>query len=746
MAILARTKSLLTSMSVASGLAAFSVPGYSQEPEALEEVLVTARRQAESLQSLAVSGTVFDAEYLARARVLGVEDYALMTPNLELNETGTRSENSLAIRGVSNIGAGLNSSLAVYVDELNVLPLVPNPQLQDVERVEVLRGPQGTFFGRNAAGGAINISTVRPSDTLEGNLFFEGSSFSTYQGGATLNVPLGDSLAIRGTAYVYESDGWIDNSNSAGGSNDQSHFGGRIAARFTPNERLTIDASISSADESNGLESGIPTGKLSVGSIGLWGLNAIQEVPPFPKNIDRVNNDNPKEIDYDYNLFNGRIQYEFDDFVFTSVTGAAEGGRKQDGDVDATSFDAVNLTRDQEIEFNSQEFRLAFNPSSGISWTVGVSWYDQEFKSDLEVILGSFNPFGAPDGTLIRAENGANDLESWALFGEVDIPIGDKLMFTYGGRYSDDDVSAQQVIVNGTPMGPVVNDIPEVSENFTDYSNKFALTYDSSENLSFYVLASQGYRTGGVQLDPALAEPKFEPETLWNYEAGVKGLFLDGRLRFAAAAFHVDWEDLQVRSLVNAVNPQTGEFTLVTGVDNAAEAASTGIELEIEALATDKLRLGFALGYMHAEYDDYQDAVIDGAVALIDLSGEQLLDAPELNWSLFAEYNFTVGDHWEGFVRGEYSYVDEKETNHLAYVPPTLFPVPFDFSFPYSIPDFEVVNLRIGMSRERYSVYLFAENVFDENYYTGTFDDLFASGIHVRTHPREVGARITFNF
>ena len=149
---------------------------------------------------------------------------------------------------------------------------------------------------------------------------------------------------------------------------------------------------------------------------------------------------------------------------------------------------------------------------------------------------------------------------------------------------------------------------------------------------------------------------------------------------------------------------------------------------------------------MHAEYDDYQDAVIDGAVALIDLSGEQLLDAPELNWSLFAEYNFTVGDHWEGFVRGEYSYVDEKETNHLAYVPPTLFPVPFDFSFPYSIPDFEVVNLRIGLSRERYSVYLFAENVFDENYYTGTFDDLFASGIHVRTHPREVGARITFNF
>jgi iron complex outermembrane receptor protein len=719
-------------MCVASGLAAFSVPGYSQEPEALEEVLVTARRQAESLQSLAVSGTVFDAEYLARARVLGVEDYALMTPNLELNETGTRSENSLAIRGVSNIGAGLNSSLAVYVDELNVLPLVPNPQLQDIERVEVLRGPQGTFFGRNAAAGAINISTVRPSDTLEGNLFFEGSSFSTYQAGATLNVPLGDSLAIRGTAYVYESDGWIDNSNSAGGSNDQSHFGGRIAARFTPTERLTIDVSISSADESNGLESGVPTGKLSVGSIGLWGLNAIQEVPPFPKNRDRVNNDNPKEIDYDYNLFNGRIQYEFDDFVFTSVTGAAEGGRKQDGDVDATSFDAVNLTRDQEIEFNSQEFRLAFNPSSGISWTVGASWYDQEFKSDLEVILGSFNPFGAPDGTLIRAENGANDLESWALFGEVDIPIGDKLMFTYGGRYSDDHVSAQQVIVNGTPMGPVVNDIPEVSQNFTNYSNKFALTYDSSENLSFYVLASQGYRAGGVQLDPALA--------------GVKGLFLDGRLRFAAAVFHVDWEDLQVRSLVNAVNPQTGEFTLVTGVDNAAEAASTGIELEIEALATDKLRLGFALGYMHAEYEDYQDAVIDGAVALIDLSGEQLLDAPELNWSLFAEYNFTVGDHWEGFVRGEYSYVDEKVTNHLAYVPPTLFPVPFDFSFPYSIPDFEVVNLRIGMSREHYSVYLFAENVFDENYYTGTFDDLFASGIHVRTHPREVGARITYNF
>jgi len=200
-----------------------------------------------------------------------------------------------------------------------------------------------------------------------------------------------------------------------------------------------------------------------------------------------------------------------------------------------------------------------------------------------------------------------------------------------------------------------------------------------------------------------------------------------------------------VRTTVNGIDPVTGAFVIATGVENAARASSNGLELELQAYVRDDILSGFTLGYMDASYDDYENAVVDGATALLDLSGENLLDAPELTFSAFAEKRFQLAG-WDAWARAEYSYVDDKVTSHLVYVPPTLFPVPFDFSFPYHVPSFDVVNLRAGFERGDYSVSLWVRNVTDENYYTGTFDDLFASGVHVRTHPREVGARVSVSF
>ncbi len=711
----------------------------------LEEVLVTARRQTESLQDLPVSATVFSSEDLEKGGIVDILDYFLQTPNVAVNETGTRGENTISIRGISNIGNGPNSSFALYVDELNVIPMISNPQLQDVERIEVLRGPQGTFFGRNAAGGAINMTTIKPGDAFEGRVFVEASSHDTYQGSLTLNVPLTEKLMVRGTGYLYETEGWIKNVNAAGGSNDQKNFSGRIAARYLASDNLTIDTSVTMADEHSGLESGVATGKLSVGSIGLWGLNAIQELPFFPDNQDRINNDNPKSTDYKYHIFNNRINYVMDDLTFTSITGYAEGSRDQNGDVDATSFDAVNLTRYADTDFLSQEFRLAFNAGGRLQWTVGLAYLEQSFDTDLSVVLGSFNPLGAPGGTVIRALQSESEMSNWAAFGELDYQLTDRLTLTYGGRYSDDEVEQSETVTNGTPTGPVTQVFQPVSRDFDNYSNKLALHYALSDELSTYVMASQGYRTGGVQLDPVLAKAEFDPETLWSYEAGLKGALLGGRMRFAASVYHIDWKDLQVRTTVNGIDPATGAFVIATGVENAAEASSNGIELELEAYLSDTILVGFGAGYMDATYDDYKDAVVDGATQLIDLSGEQLLDAPEFTFSAFAEKNFMLAG-WDAYARAEYSYVAEKTTSHLVYVPANLFPVPFDFSFPYHVPSFDVVNLRAGMTRGNYSISAYVKNVTDENYYTGTFDDLFASGVHVRTHPREVGARFSLSF
>lgn len=744
----ARQKKLAVAMALLSSTGALA-SGQLMAAEAavpqLEEVTVTARRQTESLQDIPVSATVFSSGDIEKGGIVDIIDYFLLTPNVAVNESGTRGENSISMRGISNIGSGPNSSFALYVDELNVIPMISNPQLQDVERIEVLRGPQGTFFGRNAAGGAINMTTVKPTDNFEGQVFADASSHSTYQTGVTLNVPVTDKFMVRGTAYVYDTDGWIRNVNVAGGTNDQRNLNARIAARYLASENLTIDTSFTIADEHSGLESGVATGKLAVGSIGLWGLNAVNELPFFPQNRDRINNDNPKQTDYSYQILNNRINYEMGDLTLTSVTGYAEGSRDQNGDVDATSFDAVNLTRFADTDFFSQEFRVASSASGPLSWTVGVAYLEQGFDTDLTVVLGSFNPLGAPGGTVIRALQSNSNMTNLAAFGELDYKISDRLTLTYGGRYSDDEVEQSETVVNGTPMGPVTQVFQPVSRDFDDYSSKLALHYELSEQLSSYIMASQGYRTGGVQLDPVLARSEFDPETLWSYEAGAKGTLLNGRLRFAASVYHIDWQDMQVRTTVNGIDPATGAFVIATGVENAAEASSNGLELELETYLRDDVLVGFAAGLMDAEYDDYKNAVVDGATRPIDLSGKQLLDAPDVTFSAFAEKSFMVAG-WDGFARAEYSYVAEKTTSHLVYVPANLFPVPFDFSFPYQVPSFDVVNLRAGITRGQYSVSAYVKNLTDENYYTGTFDDLFASGVHVRTHPREVGARFSVSF
>jgi iron complex outermembrane receptor protein len=742
--ILHGSAALIALIGATSANAQDIAPAADSASETLGDIIVSARRKDELLKDVPTSITVFDADKLIQSGISDTADYFLMTPNVSINETGTRGDNAISIRGISNLGGGANSSFALYVDQVNVIPMVSNPQLQDVERIEVLRGPQGTFFGRNAAGGAINITTVAPHDAYEGKAFVELGNFNTYEGGITLNAPVSDTLFVRGTAYYYSTKGSIHNVNPVGGSDDQKNFNGRIALRYVPTDALTVDLSATYADEHSGLETAVPTGKLSVGSIGLWGLNAFAEVPFFPTNRNTVNNNNPKSTDYNYYILNGRVKYDFGAALLTSVTAYAKGNRDQVGDVDATSLDAVNLTRLANAKFFSQELRLASNEGGRLNWTLGGIFVDEKTTGTLDVILGAANPLGAPANTLIRHMDTENANTSWAAFGEVDFDLTDHLTITYGARYSHDNPAQQETSINGTPNGPVTNALPRKSHAFSNLSNKIALTFAVTPQISAYLLGSQGYRAGGVQLDPSLAKTEFSPEKLWNYEAGLKGTVLDGRVRFAASAFYIDWKNLQVRTVVNGLD-SNGAFVITTGIENAAKASSRGFELELEAKATDQLKIGGGLGYTNARYDSYTDAVIDGAIAPIDLSGNRLLDAPRLTLNANAQYDFNVLG-WGSFVRGEFSHVSSKETSNLVYVPANMFPVPFDFSFPFHVPAFSVWNVRAVAKKGNLDVSAYVENLLDSNYYTGTFDDLFASGVHVRVHPRKVGVRLGVAF
>jgi iron complex outermembrane receptor protein len=720
-----------------------------QEPGAghLEEIVVTARRREESLLDLSTSVSVFTQERLLQNGIDSLNEYFLKTPNVAVHETGTRSENFIAMRGISNIGQGANSSFAFYIDEFAVQTITSNPHLQDIERIEVLRGPQGTFYGRNAAGGAINVSTHRPGPEFEANGFFGYGRFDSWEVSGTVNVPVApDKLFLRGVAYYSDSDGVIDNVNPAGGTDSQEYLNGRIAARLLATERLTVDLSYMRTDEKSGLETLVPTHVLSFGTINLIGPFPITDgLEPYPENETDVNNNNPKRVDYDFNIVNGRVEYVADNFSITSITGYADGGRKQNGDVDAMSLDAINLTRDSRPDLFSQELRIASVGKGRFDWVVGGLYADADFEVDLEVVTGTdiqifFGPF-IPPGFAVRTLMEQNETESWAGFGEIDWHATDRLTLTYGGRYTDDKVSQAQDGTNfGFPAPPVSE-----SQSFSEYTSRFAATFDLTEDVALYAVASQGYRTGGVQLDPALEEDSFDPETLWNYEGGIRGTVFDNRLWFSTSVFHIDWSDLQVRTLVNQF--VGGIFILVQGTDNAAEASSTGVELEMRARPIEQLELGFAGGWLDAEFDDYPDAIVGGIPIPIDLSGERLLNSPEWTLSADAQYDFKLGA-FDAFVRGEWSYRDKTVTDLISYFPQALIPPGFGLQnqFPYRVPAFDVWNFRAGIEHGRFSLTAYVENAFDENYYTGTYDDLFWSGVHVRVHPRTFGFRISARY
>lgn len=496
------------------------------------------------------------------------------------------------------------------------------------------------------------------------------------------------------------------------------------------------------------METGVHTGVLLPGTIALIGPNPILNgLPTFPRNTDKVNYNDPLTTDQDFTIYNGRVTYENDAFSITSVTGVGDGRRLQSGDVDQTGVDATKLTRLQEDDMFSQEVRVASVGSGRWRWTVGALYADEESDGDLSVFLGTQNPLGAPPGTVIRRIVSKGETKSVAGFGEVDWHITDRFTLTYGGRYSTDEVSAATTIRSFSPAGILLQVRPEKSQDFSNYSSKVAARFDITPKTSVYALASQGYRAGGVQLDPALPRDSFDPETLWNYELGIKGLVLDDRLRFAASVFRIEWQDMQVRTNINGFDPNTGAFLLVTGVDNAAEASSTGAELELRG-RLGPVELGATAGWLDAKFEDYRDAVIDGARVVngapvpVDLSGRRLLDAPEWSLSADAQYNFPVGS-WEGFVRGEWSYRDAVIANSLAYLAPSDLRFPVDYSFPYIVPAFDVWNFRAGVSHDRWQIQGYVENAFDKNYYSGAFDDLYFSGSSVRVHPRVVGLRVS---
>jgi iron complex outermembrane receptor protein len=707
----------------------------------LEDVIVTAQRRSESLMDVPVAISAIGSAAIERQNIQSVEDVLAGIPNVSFVSLGSRDRKEISLRGISN---QLNpfvdvrsSTYAFYIDEFNVAVGTSNPEILDLERIEVLRGPQGTYFGRNAVGGAINVITKKPTSDFFAEVGLGLGNHGSQEGHLIVNAPIiDDKLAIRASGQVRQTDGWIRNINPVGGGNDGDFSTARVTVRYTPNERLTWDFNYSYTDGEEGMRVGVPTGFLTATWRAVYYQNRPGNVANpdgvgfYPANRDRVNFNRPQKVGSDFDYFSTRFAYDFDDVTLTAVAGKLNASLFNFGDVDGGSIDAFYEDLLIERESESLELRLQSRNPQRLAWSIGAIAGKDSGVQDQSTYHGAQSPLGRPNGFEITGADSATDTDYWAVFGEATWSISEQLKLVLGGRYSSETVDT----LGQTRSNTVITGNNDREASFSDFSPRATLSFDADAGL-FYATASKGFKSGGTQTTgTAQLRNEYDPEELWNYELGWKAELMDRRLRLDLSAFYMDWKNVQQFIRFQFIDPVTGLLRGVTGVDNATSATSKGVEFSAQAAVTERIRVGAQVGYLDATYGQYTNALIDGAV--INASGKRLINAPEWTFGAHAEYQQPIGE-LDGFVRAEWSHRSEQLSNTFAL----RYEV-----FPFISPSYDVVNLRAGVSGERWSVNLYAENLLDEEYFQNAYEKAFYSGVQVEPSVRTYGVNFRYRF
>ena len=811
--------------------------GQGGQPAAvIEEVVVTAQRRAESLQEVPISITVIGNQQIERSGMRGARDFVQRSANVTFTESdqqGTKN-GDISIRGLSDLTSGGNEriiqsrpAIGFNVDEFSVSSVASgsaNPPLDDIERIEILRGPQGTYFGRNATGGAVNVVTRKPDADPMAKVRVGYGSFETISVGALGNVPVQDNLFVRGGIAWEQSDGAVENLSPTGNDADYDDLNARLAIRWQP-ENWTIDLSGQLIREDQGNLGKIPTGARPAGFLGAGpGASGSEDaVSTCGRGADLfLQNGNDKYNCEDQDTFQKidnrlvmlRAEYAGERFSFTSITGNLATDFEQFEDLDNSGWDIFNRFNDYSANSFSQEVRLnsagdSWNFSGRpLNWTLGALIYSDEFDVDNRIIAGAdvvpgFVGFLTVPGDRPNENEQNVERDGWALFFDLSFEVVEDLTLSVSGRYSDDndeqywrnvfgsfDCGTREVVdgVAGS-LAPACALRPDQTaplpiyrnrdgnqfvsggrfqqalftdgkNGSTDFSPRVALSWSGWESHNLYFSYSQGYRAGGVrnapdsgslgpsaQLGETLAldtRSFFSKEQVSNFELGWKGSFNQGRTYAEFAAFHMIWEDMQVR-LDRFICPlASGELVLFDSpeavncvggpqpdsrVNNANEAKTKGAEFSVQSLVGENLQIGGFVGYTDSEFTDFKNS------AFGDITGQRLPNAPLWTAGVNGQVDWQLGPA-QAYLRVEALYRDSFTTqfNHQDRS-----------EFPYLADDVWLVNLQAGFDWSNHNLNLSVDNLLDEDYTLGA-EDFSQTGTVAQPHPTFVRLSWTTSF
>ena len=616
-----------------AGTAALAVanPALAQESadtgvKALEEIQVTARRRSESLQDVPIAVSAFSGSDLALRGATDITELAQMAPSVTLEPSRATSSTLTAfIRGVGQQDplAGFEQGVALYLDDVYMArPQGALLDIYDVERVEILRGPQGTLYGRNAVGGAIKYVTKRLSDEPEFGLKLSYGSYNQVDAVAKASMPISDKVRVGATVASLNRDGFGENLTTGAEHYNKQILAARASIEILPSDSLFIRISADYTDDDSnavagyrpypGAVSGTPVTE------SVYDTYAGASENASTSGIDGNNEVTAKGIQ-------GTIEWTASDTVtLKSITAYREDYTESVIDFDSLAVDDMDAPVIYDNEQFSQEFQLLYTGNK-LSGVFGFYYLDASAANDFDVVLGQLGRafYGSE---LVAYTGGTVDTKAWSLFADLTYEFNDAFSLSLGGRYTNDkrtaDIFRGNYLGQGSPFFGFEDSIFlaatsdfENDRTFKDFSPRIAVDYKISEDALVYASFSRGFKAGsfdprGANFSSPEVEEGFDAETLDSYEVGLKSTWFNGRARTNIAAFYSDYKDMQIPGSLPIDSDGDGTNDGFVGtVTNAGKATIKGIEFEGTFLLTDNLTMQTSFNILDAEIKEW---LLDG--------------------------------------------------------------------------------------------------------------------------------------
>jgi iron complex outermembrane receptor protein len=712
---------------------------------ALEEVIVTATKRSESLQEVPVAVTAFTAETIQEAGINNAADLAIMTPSLTVSANTNPFNARLSIRGIgtSQNDPALEPSVGLFVDGVFMGRTgLGMSDLTDIERIEVLQGPQGTLYGKNTNAGAISVITKRPNlEQFEG--YVETSAGNYSMGKLTLAAtgPLSDTVAYRLSGNVHQRDGYFDNSAGKDQSDaDDWNVQGKLL--WEPSDQLSVMLNGSHVDrDTTCCGADTTVGESVQTELALQGLPQDKNDPYDYEIATKYNSKFKLESD----LLSLHIEYQRDWGTITSISAWNDYDSSSASDTDRTQLDLMNNVRQRSSgDSLSQELRLDSELGDNIQYQLGLFYYEQDTKrgepGDTLVLGDDFLTIASqelaplPIGQIAQAGDylyGGNiwNNDTFALFGQATWHLGDRWHLTGGLRWTDEERKAKLFSGNESTadLAPDNTFFNRVSTPIDDTLNRSSdnvdwllkAAYDISDDSMVYASVATGTKSGnfnGVNGTPD--EREFDDEDTLSYELGAKSTLLDARLRLNAAAFYSEIDDYQ-----SAEQLPTGIGSIV---GNESKVEISGLDIQLQALPLSNLTLTAGLLYMH-KYE------FTGG----SREGQDLPFTADFSGNLGATLVFPLADGGI-YIRGDYIYMDDHATSSARA--DEIEDKDFD--------DRTLVNAKIGWRNDHWNLSIWGKNLTEDEYAAVTSKTQIFSGrdAYYLTPPRTYGATLRYEF